>query len=110
MKDRASQSATVNVWIRMVILPEKTSRQPNHRIEQRIDYICKEGWNTYKPHKAIFGFRYIQIITDIEITENDFTAIAVYSDMQQTGKFECGHSGINQLFSNALMEHEGEFS
>ena len=82
---------------------------PNHRIEQRIDYICKEGWNTYKPHKAIFGFRYIQIITDIEITENDFTAIAVYSDMQQTGKFECGHSGINRLFSNALWSMKGNF-
>ena len=82
---------------------------PNHRIEQRIDYICKEGWNTYKPHKAIFGFRYIQIITDIEVTEKDFVAIAVYSDMRQTGKFECGHSGINRLFSNALWSMKGNF-
>ncbi len=36
--------------------------------------------------KSIFGFRYIKAITDVKVTEKNFTAIAVYSDMPQTGK------------------------
>ena len=42
------------------------------------------------------------MISDVEVTEKDFTAIAVYSDMEETAGFECGHPGINQLFSNAM--------
>lgn len=82
---------------------------PNHRVEQKIEYTCKEGRNHYKPHKAIFGFRYIKVVTDVSVKEQDFTAIAVYSDMEQTGSFVCGHSGINQLFSNALWSMKGNF-
>ena len=59
--------------------------------------------------KSIFGFRYIKAITDVKVTEKNFTAIAVYSDMPQTGKFECGHPGINQLFSNAVWSMKGNF-
>ena len=54
-------------------------------------------------------FRYIKAITDVKVTEKNFTAIAVYSDMPQTGKFECGHPGINQLFSNAVWSMKGNF-
>lgn len=82
---------------------------PNHRVEQCVEYICKEGWNEYKSQKSIFGFRYVQITTDIKVTQDDFTAIAVYSDMPQIGTFECGHAGINQLFSNAVWSMKGNF-
>ena len=82
---------------------------PNHRVEQCVKYICKEGWNYFKPCKSIFGFQYIQVLTDVIVTEKDFNAIAVYSDMEQVGNFECGHSGINQLFSNALWSMKGNF-
>lgn len=82
---------------------------PNHRVEQSVEYICKEGLNHYKPHKAIFGFRYVRVVTDVLVSETDFTAVAVYSDMQQIGRFECGHLGINQLFSNALWSMKGNF-
>lgn len=82
---------------------------PGHRVEQCVEYICKEGWNDYKPQKSIFGFQYIQVMTDAEVTEKNFTAIAVYSDMPQTAKFECGHPGINQLFSNAVWSMKGNF-
>lgn len=74
-----------------------------------MEYICKGGWNDYKPQKSIFGFQYIQVMTDAEVTEKNFTAIAVYSNMPQTAKFECGHSGINQLFSNAVWSMKGNF-
>lgn len=88
---------------------QENFQAPEHRVEQCVKYICKEGWNEYKPEKSIFGFRYIKAITDVKVTEKNFTAIAVYSDMPQTGKFECGHPGINQLFSNAVWSMKGNF-
>lgn len=64
---------------------------------QRIDYICKEGVNEYKTEFAVFGFRYMEIISEIEVDESDFTAIAVYSDMEETGFFESSNSLLNKF-------------
>lgn len=82
---------------------------PNHRIEQFVEYICKEGWNVYKPEKTFFGFRYIEVTTDLKLTEDNFTAIAVYSDMKQTSYFETAHEGVNKLFKNAVWSMKGNF-
>ena len=52
---------------------------------QKIEYICKDGENKYKTKFAIFGFKYVEVETDIDLTNADFTAIAVYSDFEETG-------------------------
>lgn len=67
---------------------------------QQIIYNCKEGVNTYKTKFAIFGFQYVLIETDAAWEQKDFTAIAVYSDMPETLKFECSHPLINKLVEN----------
>lgn len=67
---------------------------------QQIIYNCKEGVNTYKTKFAIFGFQYVLIETDAAWEQKDFTAIAVYSDMPETLKFECSHPLINKLVGN----------
>lgn len=64
---------------------------------QQVFYTCKDGVNEYKTKFAIFGFRYVLIETDATWKPEDFTAIAVYSDMTETLKFECSHELINKL-------------
>lgn len=64
---------------------------------QQIEYICKEGLNHYKTTFAIFGYRYVLVETDIEFTADDFTGIAVYSDMEQTGFFESSNELLNKF-------------
>ena len=64
---------------------------------QQVVYTCKEGLNEYKTAFAVFGFRYAQVETDCEFDPADFTAIAVYSDLEQTGFFDCSHPLVNQL-------------
>lgn len=64
---------------------------------QQIDYTCREGENHYKTKFAIFGFRYILAETDVEFTANDFTGIAVYSDIEQTGFFESSNELLNKF-------------
>lgn len=67
---------------------------------QTIEYTCKDGVNEYKPNFAIFGFTYMEIDTDIDISTDDFTAIAVYSDMEETGFFDSSNELLNK-FVNA---------
>lgn len=74
---------------------------------QEITYICKGGEvEEYTPHFAVFGFRYIRV----EGTEDaDFEAIAVYSDMEEVGDFQCSNPLINKLVENARWSQKGNF-
>lgn len=77
--------------------------------KQEIKYICNGKKDVYKTEFAIFGFRYIEVDTEVSINEEDFEAIAVYSDMDETGKFSCSNEDVNQLFSNILWSMKGNF-
>ncbi len=84
-------------------------RNKNGGIPQKIEYICKEGENVYKPLFAIFGFRYAKIETDADLSDAVFTSIAVYSEMPGTGSFECGRAEVNRLFLNSLWSMRSNF-
>ena len=69
---------------------------------QQVIYTCTEGRNAYKTTFAIFGFRYVQVESDFDIDPADFAAIAVYSDIEQTGWFDSSNELLNQLVQNTL--------
>ncbi|MBO5078383.1 MAG: family 78 glycoside hydrolase catalytic domain [Oscillospiraceae bacterium] len=64
---------------------------------QQIVYTCKEGLNEYKTTFAVFGFQYAEVDTDIQLKPEDVTAIAVYSDIVQTGFFESSNDLLNRF-------------
>lgn len=64
---------------------------------QKIEYICMDGENKYKTKFAIFGFKYVEVETDIDLTNADFTAIAVYSDFEETGFFKSSNELLNKF-------------
>ena len=64
---------------------------------QQIEYYCKDGSNEYKTKFAIFGFQYVLIETDVEWKPEDFTAVAVYSDMEETLLFDSSNELLNKL-------------
>lgn len=76
---------------------------------QQVRYICREGKNEYRPTKCYFGFRYVKVEGDIELHTEDFTAVAISSQMEQTGFFECGIPAVNQLFHNAVWSMRSNF-
>ena len=78
-------------------------------IPQKLTYLCKEGENVYKPRFTIFGFRYARVETDIDLNGAQFTAVAVYSQMAQTGFFTCGNEDVNRLFLNSLWSMRSNF-
>lgn len=69
---------------------------------QQVEYTCKDGRNGYKTTFAIFGFQYILVESDFTIDPADFTAIAVYSDLERTGWFDSSNELLNRLFSCTL--------
>lgn len=69
---------------------------------QRVDYTCKDGKNEYKSRFSIFGFRYVEVETEVEIKAEDFKGIAVYSAFVQTGWFDSSNLLLNQLVHATL--------
>lgn len=76
---------------------------------QEIRLTCSGREDHYKTRFSVFGFRYMEIIGDIEIDPAEFAAIAVYSDMEQTGDFECSDAGINRLLENTRWSMKSNF-
>ena len=76
---------------------------------QQIRFTCSGEIDLYKTSFAVFGFRYVQIKGDLEINPADFTAIAVYSDMEQTGDFTCSNELVNKLLQNTRWSMKGNF-
>ncbi len=66
---------------------------------QQVDYTCAGGRNDYKTTFAVFGFQYVLVETDVPFRPEDFTAIAVYSDLERTGWFECSNDLLNRFFA-----------
>ena len=64
---------------------------------QKVVYHCTEGENHYKTRFAIFGFQYVLVETDALFNANDFTAIAVYSDMEDCLHFSSSHDLLNRF-------------
>ena len=74
---------------------------------QEITYICKGAEvEEYTPHFAYAGFRYA-LLEGIE--NGEFTAIAVYSDLEEVGDFKCSNELINKLVENARWSQKGNF-
>lgn len=65
---------------------------------------------TFEPHFTFQGFRYIKVEGfPGEITADNFTAVALYSDMPPTGTFSTSHPLLNQLQHNIQWGQKGNF-
>ena len=65
---------------------------------QEFTYTCREGINEYKPKFFYGGFRYALIETDIPFEPEDFTQIALYSDLELTSSFSCSNPLIDRFY------------
>ena len=87
----------------------QTVGRKSGELHQVVEYICKDGVNEYTPTLCIFGFQYVLVETDIPIDGSEFTAHAVYSDMEETASFSCDLPLVNQLFRNAMWSQKSNF-
>ena len=91
------------------LLTGKVSGETDVTPRQEILFTCSGDEDHYKTSFAVFGFRYVQIETDMEIDPAEYTAVAVYSDMEQTGDFVCSDKPVNRLLENTRWSMKGNF-
>jgi alpha-L-rhamnosidase len=68
------------------------------------------GTESFEPSFTFYGFRYIKLEGyNGDIKPENFTAVALYSNMKQTGSFSSSHPLINQLQHNIQWGQRGNF-
>lgn len=78
--------------------------------KQEIRVILNGKPLCYKPFFTFQGFRYIRLTNwPEEVKAENFTAVAVYSEMKRTGEFRCSEPKLNQLYQNILWGQRGNF-
>ncbi len=73
-----------------------------------LTYTCKQGLNEYTPEFTYMGFRYISV-AGIAEDKIAITARAIYSDVRQTGSFECSDENLNRFTKNILWSSKSNF-
>ncbi len=71
-------------------------------------YTCVEGTQHYSPRLTYMGFRYVAI-TGIGPEDLEVGALVLYSDVAQTGDFECSDPMLNRLQQNILWSSKSNF-
>jgi len=82
------------------------------KLLQEVRYTLKGAEiEVYEPKFTVHGFRYVEITgwPKEEISVDDLSAIAIYSDLQPTGTFECSNEKINRLQKNIEWSMKGNF-
>lgn len=74
---------------------------------QTIDYTCAEGENHFKMSFSVFGFRYAEVESQVELAAENITTIALYSDMAQTGFFHSSNELLNRFVEATLWSTKG---
>ena len=72
-------------------------------------YISDGNETVIRPHFTYYGYRYVKVegVSDLKI--EDFTGLALYSDIEMGGDVETGHDLVNQLVSNVCWGMKGNF-
>lgn len=71
-------------------------------------YTCKDGLQEYSPRMTYMGFRYISV-EGIDEDKIQVSAVALYSDVEQTGSFSCSNDMINRLQKNIEWGSKSNF-
>ncbi len=92
--------------------PDGTLYTENLRRAKATDvYICKGGGEeVWEPRFTFHGFQYVEL-TGLPTApgNNAVTGCVVHSATTPTGRFECSHAGVNQLWLNGLWSQRDNF-
>lgn len=72
--------------------------------------LSGEGVELFEPHFTFHGFQFIKVEGyNNDLNPDDFTAVALYSDMNPTGSFSSSNALVNQLQHNIQWGQKGNF-
>lgn len=107
----AKKGDRVRLSVAEVLDSEGNFYNANYRTAKaELIYTCKDGYQTYKPKLAFWGFRYIRVDEfPVEVTNDSVTAIVVHSDIKRTGHLDSSSALLNKLFKNIVWGQKGNF-
>lgn len=84
------------------------------KAKAKMEFICKDGLNVFKPKFTFFGFRYLRLTEypirqGKKINPEDFVGICVYSDIRRTGYLNCSNEKLNKLFDNIFWSQKDNY-
>ncbi len=81
------------------------------KAKEQNNYIMSgKGPQVFEPHFSWQGFRYIKVEgVKGDLNPDDFTAVALYSDMKLIGTFSTSNTMLNQLQHNIQWGQKGNF-
>lgn len=112
MKTNGPAGDTITIGHAEVLDKEGNFYTENLRAAKAEDtYVLDgKGETEFEPHFTFHGFRYIRVKGyPGPIKPEDFTAVALYTDMPPTGTFSCSDSLVNQLQHNIQWGQRGNF-
>lgn len=73
-------------------------------------YVSDGQRRIIRPHFTYFGFRYVKLVDfPQDIRPEDFKAVALYSDMSETGDIKTNNAAVNCLFDNVKWGQKSNF-
>lgn len=74
---------------------------------QKIKFTAKKGRNQWRMNYSVFGFQYAEVKGDIDLSEREIKATAVYSDLERSGWFESSNPLLNKFVDATLWSTKG---
>lgn len=82
----------------------------NLRSAQQTDSVrLSRGHEVWEPAFTFHGYRYAEVAGLPEDSLPRVESHVLHTDLERTGWFECGHPGLNQLFSNIVWSLRSNF-
>lgn len=72
-------------------------------------YISDGEEHILMPYFTYFGYRYVKVEGVHNLKKEDFTGIALYSEMKEAGQLKTGNSLVNRLVENARWGLKSNF-
>ncbi|MCD8188881.1 MAG: glycoside hydrolase family 78 protein [Clostridiales bacterium] len=72
-------------------------------------YVSDGTEKTIVPHFTFFGYRYVKVEGVANLKKEDFKGLALYSDLEFTGRMETGHALVNRLIQNVQWGQKSNF-
>lgn len=75
----------------------------------KVDYICRDGEQSYMPRMTYMGYRYAGVSGIDESDILEIESVALYSDIEDNGSFECSNELVNRLQENIRWSSKSNF-
>ncbi len=105
---KASQGQKIVFSHAEILMDGELFTEPLRTAKCQIQYTARDGIQEYSPRFTYMGFRYVGV-TGIAEEDLELSALALYSDFEEAGSFECSDERLNRLQENIRWGGKSNF-